>query len=99
VNALRRFWQGDLGLGESFWVWGVLGGGVLALFITIFALMLLAFEAPPWAAVAMFVLDVPVNLYLLIGVWRSAGRPQVGADVRLAARVAIVAWALLLSLI
>jgi hypothetical protein len=99
VTALRRFWQGDLPLAEAFWIWGILGGGVLALFLTVFALMLLAFEVPTGWVVALMVLHVPANLYLLVGVWRSAGRPGVGPDLRLVARLVMGAWALVLSLI
>jgi hypothetical protein len=72
---------------------------VLALFLTVFALMLLAFEAPAWTVVALMVLHVPVNVGLLVGVWRSAGRPGVGPDVRLAARLVMGAWATVLSII
>ena len=99
MSALRQFWQGDLPLSEAFWIWGILGGGVLALFLTVFALMLLAFEAPAWTAVALMVLHVPANLYLLVGVWRSAGRTGVGPDLRFAARTVMGVWALILSLI
>lgn len=99
MSALRRFWQGDLPLAEAFWIWGILGGGVLALFLTVFTLMLLAFEAPTWTVLALMVLHLPANLYLLMGVWRSAGRPGVGPDLRLAARVVMGVWALVLSLI
>jgi hypothetical protein len=65
----------------------------------VFALMLLAFEVPTGWVVALMVLHVPANLYLLVGVWRSAGRPGVGPDLRLVARLDMGAWALVLSLI
>ena len=99
MSALRRFWQGDLTLAEAFWIWGVLGGGVLALFLTVFTMMLLAFEAPAWTALALMVAHVPVNLFLLAGVWRSAARPGVGPDLRFAARLIMAVWAVVLSLI
>ncbi len=99
MSTLGRFWRGELRLGELFWVWGILGGGVVGLFLTLFALLLLAMEMPTWAALGLLALDVPVNLYLLVGVWRSAGRPEVGPDTRLTARVAISAWALLMCLV
>lgn len=99
MSALRRFWQGHLTLAEAFWIWGILGGGVLALFLTVFTLMLLAFEAPAWAAVTLMLVHVPANLFLLVGVWRSAARADVGPDLRLAARLLMAAWALVLSLI
>ena len=99
MTALRRFWQGGLPLGKSFWLWGILGGGVLALFATLLGLMLLIFEASPWLVVALIVAHIPFNFYLLVGVWRSAGRSEVGRDARLIARICISAWLAILSLI
>ena len=52
MTALRRFWRGELPLGEAFWLWGILGGGVVSLFATLLAVMLLSFDAPAWLVVA-----------------------------------------------
>jgi hypothetical protein len=97
MTALRRFWQGDVPLGEAFWLWGILGGGVLALFATLFGLMLLTFRAPPWLVVALIVGHVPFNVFLLVGVWRSAGGDAVGENARLIARICMSVWAVVLS--
>ena len=48
MTALRRFWQGQVPLGEAFWLWGILGGGVLNLFGTLFVAMLLTSGTPTW---------------------------------------------------
>ncbi len=72
MTALRRFWRGELPLGEAFWLWGVLGGGVVNLFATLLVVMLLSLDAPAWLVVALFVGHIPFNLFLLVGVWRSA---------------------------
>jgi hypothetical protein len=97
MTALRRFWQGDVPLGEAFWLWGILGGGVLALFATLFGLMLLTFGAPPWLVVVLIVGHIPFNVFLLVGVWRSAGGSAVGETVRLVARICMSVWAVVLS--
>ena len=47
----------------------------------------------------MFVAHLPWNLVLLVGVWRSAGRPEVGRHITYLARSAIVAWAVALSVL
>ena len=54
-----------------------------------------------WAllAVLAFVAHVPWNLVLLVGVWRSAGRPEVGRDTAHLARLIIAAWAVALSVL
>jgi hypothetical protein len=99
VTSLRRFWRGDVPLGEAFWLWGILGGGVVNLFTTLLAAMLLTFEAPAWIAAAMFTAPIPANIALLVGVWRSSARPNVGADGRLLARTAMAVWTALMCLV
>jgi hypothetical protein len=99
VTALRRFWRGGLPLAEAFWIWGILGGGVVNLFATLFALMLLTFETSPWLVAVLIVLHIPFNACLLVGVWRSAGRPEVSKDGRLIARICMSVWMAVLSLI
>jgi hypothetical protein len=99
VTGLERFWRGGVPLAEAFWVWGVLGGAVLNLFATLAAAMLLTFGAPAWLAAAAFAAPIPANIALLVGVWRSAGRPEVGQDKRLLARACMAVWAVVLSLV
>lgn len=41
IRAIIGLWRGEVPLGRAFWLWGVLGGGVVALFATILALALL----------------------------------------------------------
>ena len=99
MTALRHFWRGELPLGEAFWLWGVLGGGVVSLFATLLVVMLLSLDAPAWLVVVLFVGHIPVNLFLLVGVWRSTSRPEVGENARLLARIAMAVWAALLCLV
>ena len=70
-----EFLRGGLPLGRAFWRWGILGGGIVSLFSTLCALTLIAAGAPAWLAVLVFAAHIPWNLVLLVGVWRSAGRP------------------------
>ena len=94
-----EFWRGGVPLGRAFWLWGILGGAVVSLFSTLFALLLVAAEAPIWVAVLVFAAHLPWNLVLLVGVWRSAERPEVSRDVASLARLAILAWVVMLSLL
>lgn len=71
----------------------------MALFATILALALLTTGAPAWLAVLVFAADVPWNLVLLVGVWRSASQPGIGHDTARLARVVIVLWAAALCLL
>ena len=78
-------------LGRAFWVWGVLGGATVNLFATLAAVALLAAELPPWLAALAFAAPIPWNILLLVGVWRSAQRLEVGRDLGLAAKFGIAA--------
>ncbi len=74
-------------------------GSGAALFATILALASLTGGAPAWLAAVPFAAHVPWNLVLLVGVWRSAGRPEVGRDTAHLARLIIAAWAVALSVL
>ncbi len=99
MKKLRALWSGDLPLGEAFWTWVVTIGVPLNL-TTSLAFLLLISADMPWAALlAGYVLSVPYNVLVLVGVWRSAGRYE-GEQPRNAdlARLATVALLLVLTL-
>jgi hypothetical protein len=77
IRTIVEFWRGGLPLGRAFWLWGILGGGIVSLLTTLLALMLLTAGAPAWFAVLVFAAHIPWNFVLLVGIWRSAGRPEV----------------------
>ena len=79
MQTIVEFWRGRLPLGRAFWLWGILGGGIVTLFSTLLALALLAAEAPAWLAMLVFAAHIPWNLVLLVGVWRSTERAGVAA--------------------
>jgi hypothetical protein len=99
VRAIREFARGDLPLGRAFWVWGILGGAAVNLFATLAAVALVTAELPPWLAALAFAAPIPWNLLLLVGVWRSAQRPEVGRDLGLVAQLGIAAWVAVLCLV
>jgi hypothetical protein len=99
IRTIVQFWRGGLPLGRALWIWGIVGGGIVSLFATLFALMLIAAGAPAWLGVLVFVAHIPWNLVLLVGVWRSAGRPEVSRGAANLARLVILAWVVVLSLV
>jgi hypothetical protein len=99
VGTIGELWRGALPLGRAFWLWGVLGGAVVSLFSTLLAVALLAAEAPIWLAALAFAAHLPWNLVLLVGVWRSAGRPEIDRGTALLARTFILGWVVALSLL
>ena len=99
MAAIRQFWRGGLPLGEAFWLWGILGGGVVNLFGTLAALLLLAEGVNPWLVAVLMAAHVPLNLFLLAGVWRSSARPEVGPERRQLARICMTAWVIALTIV
>jgi hypothetical protein len=99
MQTIVEFWHGNLPLGRAFWLWGLLGGGIVSLFSTLLALALLAAEAPVWLAMLVFAVHIPWNLVLLVGVWRSAGRAGMSREIAHAARLIILAWVVALSVL
>lgn len=92
-RAIVRLWRGEVPLAEAFWSYAILGG--LALNVTATFAMFLLLKVDNAAAVAVFLLPVPYNLFMLGAVWRSAERytgPPAWAQ---AARIAIVVWTLI----
>jgi hypothetical protein len=99
IRRIVEFWRGGLPLGRAFWLWGILGGGIVSLLTTLLALMLVAAGAPAWLAVLVFAAHIPWNFVLLVGVWRSAGRPDVGPAAANLVRLIILVWVVVLSLL
>jgi hypothetical protein len=99
IRVIVEFLHGGVPLGRAFWLWGILGGGIVSLFSTLLALTLIAVGAPGWLAVLVFAAHIPWNLVLLVGVWRSAGRPEVSPAAANLARMVILAWVVVLSLL
>jgi hypothetical protein len=99
IRTIVEFRRGDLPLGRAFWHWGIVGGGAVSLFSTLCALTLIAAGAPAWPAVLVFAAHIPWNIVLLVGVWRSAARPEVSPAAANLARLLILAWVVVLSLI
>ena len=99
IRIIVDFFRGGLPLGRAFWFWGILGGGIVSLFATLLALTLIAAGAPAWLAVLVFAAHIPWNVVLLVGVWRSAGRPGVSPAVASLARLVILAWLVVLSIL
>jgi hypothetical protein len=97
-TAVKEFARGGLPLGRAFWVWGILGGAVVNLFATLAAVAVLSAELSPWLAALVFAAPIPWNILLLVGVWRSAQRPEVGRGAGLLAQLGIAVWVMVLCL-
>ena len=71
-KEIKKFSQGKISLGVSFWVWYVIGGGVLSL--PFWIIPDAASNQVGWAAflTAYFIFMLVAIIFLMMGVWRSA---------------------------
>lgn len=99
MNAISEFWRGEVPLGRAFWLWGIVGGGMVSLASSLLAVAVLANGGPGWLALAAFAAHLPWNLVLLIGVWRSSEPQKVRKDIAQVARLAMVVWVIALSVL
>ena len=98
-NIVRRLWAGEVPLARAFWSYAVIGGTALNGVTTLLAMALLTMNVPAILAVVAFALPIPYNLLVLVAVWRSAGAyhgPRIWADL---ARMGVVIWAVMASLL
>lgn len=74
MNALPRLWRGELPLGRAFWGYAVAGGLAVNLATSALFLALLSADRPLAGLAAGYLVPVPYNIVVLVGVWRSAAR-------------------------
>ena len=98
-NWVTRLWQGQMGLARSFWEFGILYGTLTHLISTALAFAMIAAGFPAWLAVTVFFLPAPYTVLVVVAVWRSADRYQGPRERTQLARVAIVIWALLATVL
>ena len=107
LSRLFDLWSGRLPLSTAFWSYAVFWG----LFVNLTALaasLVLVMAAPPgdesgrswpiYLAVLAHILPMPFNGAVLVGVWRSAERPENSPLLSLAAKLAMAAWTVVLVL-
>ncbi len=89
---IRHFWQGGYSLGASFWMIGILGS--LLITTAIAGLLSLPDEPPLPLVLAMGALGALYNGWIVVGIWRSAGKYQGPTGYAHAARTFIVMYAI-----
>ena len=91
-SRLATLWAGEVPLGEVFWTYAVAGGLLVNAVGTTLYLWALSAGASLLFIYLPMAAPIPYNLFMLVAVWRSAGRyagPRERADV---ARAAIILW-------
>ncbi|MEX0301653.1 MAG: hypothetical protein AB3N24_04450 [Leisingera sp.] len=96
-DYLARLWRGELPLQTAFWNWAVLGGIVINFVSSGMFMFLLVSDQVILALIAGYLLSVPYNLFVAVGVWRSADNYEGDRRLADAAKLVTVVGMLLLS--
>jgi len=73
-GIVRRIWLGDLPLHIVFWNWAVIGGVIVNLVTSFLFLFLLDSDQVIAAVAGGYLLSLPYNFIVFVGVWRSSER-------------------------
>lgn len=99
MSRAAQWLRGELPLSRAFWLHAIGYGSLINATTTALSFAVLAAGGPGWLAFAAFLAPIPYNLTAVLAVWRSAERYRGDAGWATAARIAVVAWALLASLL
>ncbi|WP_062215192.1 hypothetical protein [Aureimonas sp. AU20] len=97
-NAIDQRWRGHVPLARLLFVDMLVWGTILNLTTTGASLILLAYDAPIWAVIAVWLSSWPCNAFLCLSVWRTADRAKRGVLPVLAGPLATI-WALGISVV
>ena len=67
-NFFQKFWDGDLSLPLSFWIFGFLMSIPVGLLIGVFAILIGAPDN------VMFAFVLPWQVFIIVGIWRSSDK-------------------------
>ena len=98
-NWIIRLWEGEFGLSRSFWEFGLLYGTLIHLVSTGAAFGAFVLGMPVWLAMLLFFLPAPYTILAVVAVWRSAERYRGPVSRAHLARIGIVIWALLATVL
>ena len=97
TSFIAEIWAGRTPLSRAFWFYGIAVSLLINLAATALAMGLIAADVPNIIALAVFILPIPWNILMVVGVWRSAGFYTGPTSHAVAARLAITAWSVTLS--
>jgi hypothetical protein len=90
---VKRFvvdlWRGDVPLATTFWEYGVIYAIFVNAFASIGSLMLWSADEALWGLIVHFA-PAPYDLFMMVAVWRAAGKYRGKPEWATAARIAAV---------
>jgi len=97
TGRIARLWRGEETLARAFWEYAILYGTLANVIVMIGMFAAIAAGASAWIIAVLYVLTVPYNVFVVVAVWRSAGRYRGAPEWAMLARIAVVVWALVAS--
>ena len=97
-GLVKRLWAGDLPLRQLIWEYAVFYGLLINVLTDVLFYALLVNDANSVLVVLAFALPIPYNIFVIVAVWRSAGRYPGQERSRDLARLGTVVWMVVLTL-
>jgi hypothetical protein len=94
-----RLWRGDVGMARVFWEYAIAFGTLANLITTGLAFAAYLMSGSALLATLIFLLPLPYNVLIVVSVWRSASRYAGRPMWATLARVGVIAWAVIATLI
>jgi len=98
AGFVKRLWAGDLPLRQAIWEYAVFYGLLINVLTDVLFYALLINDANSVLVVLAFALPIPYNIFVIVAVWRSAGRYPGPERLRDLARLGTVVWIVVLTL-
>jgi hypothetical protein len=98
IKLIKRLWCGEESLPRAFWEYAILYGTLVNLITTAGTFAVLALGLSGGIALAIHVLPIPYNIFVVVAVWRSAQHYKGPQEWGLVARIGVIVWALIASL-
>ena len=98
IDQVRRLWCGEESLARAFWEYAILYGTLANLLATAGMFAAVASGLSALLAVAIHLLPIPYNIFVVVAVWRSAQRYPGQQEWSLLARIGVVVWALIATI-
>ena len=98
AGFVKRLWAGDLPLPQAIWEYAVFYGLLINVLTDVLFYALLINDANSVLVVLAFALPIPYNIFVIVAVWRSAGRYPGPEKLRDLARLGTVVWMVVLTL-
>lgn len=98
TSALRSLWRGEVALARVFWEFTIGWGTLVNLLCTGAALAAFVNGAHAWLGLALHFAATPLNILLLVSVFRAAARETENPLAKLAPSIAAIWFILMVAL-